>query len=294
MDRQAEDRAHRIGQKDEVRIYRLITNSRVEEGILNKAEEKKDLDNIIIQAGMFNNQATEQARQQKLQEMMTIRDGEVANVNEDEENENDEVFTDEQLNEVISRNDEEYELFNRMDQERYKLAEEKKAERIALIREKKPWKANLPDEKINYRLIQDWEVPQWIITSVTEEVKVDPFLSLGKRKRAEVNYKEQVSDAQYFKMIEAGLDPNLESDVKRARRQQVVTPPESPVGAGDDSVPHAAVAKKGLQKKNSAEDKEIQNNDDIIVSENEDEKAASDPDEDFVVGTSKSKGKNKK
>ena len=149
---------------------------------------------------------------------MTIRDGEVANVNEDEENENDEVFTDEQLNEVISRNDEEYELFNRMDQERYKLAEEKKAERIALIREKKPWKANLPDEKINYRLIQDWEVPQWIITSVTEEVKVDPFLSLGKRKRAEVNYKEQVSDAQYFKMIEAGLDPNLESDVKRARR----------------------------------------------------------------------------
>ena len=62
MDRQAEDRAHRIGQKDEVRIYRLITNSRVEEGILNKAEEKKDLDNIIIQAGMFNSQATEQAR----------------------------------------------------------------------------------------------------------------------------------------------------------------------------------------------------------------------------------------
>jgi len=43
-------------------------------------------------------------------------------------------------------------------------------------------------------------------------------MSLGKRKRAEVNYKEQVSDAQYFKMIEAGLDPNLESDVKRARR----------------------------------------------------------------------------
>ena len=46
---------------------------------------------------------------------MTIRDGEAAVVNDDEENENDEVFTDEQLNEVISRNDDEYELFNRMD-----------------------------------------------------------------------------------------------------------------------------------------------------------------------------------
>lgn len=41
---------------------------------------------------------------------------------------------------------------------------------------------------------------------------------LGKRKRAEVNYKEQVSDSQYFKMIENGLDPNSESDLKKARR----------------------------------------------------------------------------
>jgi len=48
MDRQAEDRAHRIGQKHEVRVYRLITISRVEEGILSKAEEKKDLDELII------------------------------------------------------------------------------------------------------------------------------------------------------------------------------------------------------------------------------------------------------
>ena len=47
-----------------------------------------------------------------------------------------------------------------MDQERY--VREGKAARIALIKEKKPQKASLPDEKINYRLIQDWEVPQWI------------------------------------------------------------------------------------------------------------------------------------
>ena len=94
-----------------------------------------------------------------------------------------------------------------MDQERY--VRENKAARIALIKEKKPQKANLPDEKINYRLIQDWEVPQWIHASVVEEVKEDPLAILGKRKRAEVNYKEQVSDSQYFKMIEAGLDPNL-------------------------------------------------------------------------------------
>ena len=43
-------------------------------------------------------------------------------------------------------------------------------------------------------------------------------MTLGKRSRKEVNYKEQVSDSQYFKMIEAGLDPNSEKDLKRARK----------------------------------------------------------------------------
>jgi len=37
-----------------VRVYRLITRSNVEEGILDRATSKKDLDNKIIQAGMFN------------------------------------------------------------------------------------------------------------------------------------------------------------------------------------------------------------------------------------------------
>ena len=48
MDEQAKDRAHRIGQKHEVRVYRLITATKVEEGILSKATYKKGLDNKII------------------------------------------------------------------------------------------------------------------------------------------------------------------------------------------------------------------------------------------------------
>ena len=135
---------------------------------------------------------------------------------DDHEAEVEDVYTDEQLNEVISRTDEEFEIFQRMDQERY--AREDKQERIAMIRERKPQKAHLPDEKINYRLIQDWEVPEWISKSVEEEKKEDPMLYMGKRNRKEVNYKEQVSESQFVRMIEAGLDPNLESDVKRARK----------------------------------------------------------------------------
>lgn len=118
MDMQAEARAHRIGQKSEVRVYRLITVSAVEEGILNKAEEKKDLDNIIIQAGMFNNNASDKDRQQKLQDIMINRE-DAANADSEVDEEEREIFTDEQLNEAISRNDEEYVIFERMDQERY-------------------------------------------------------------------------------------------------------------------------------------------------------------------------------
>ena len=44
------------------------------------------------------------------------RTGEVHTVNEDDENEAvEEVYTDEQLNEIISRTDEEFEAFQKMD-----------------------------------------------------------------------------------------------------------------------------------------------------------------------------------
>jgi superfamily II DNA or RNA helicase len=43
MDAQAQDRAHRIGQTRDVHIYRLVSESTVEENILLKARQKRDL-----------------------------------------------------------------------------------------------------------------------------------------------------------------------------------------------------------------------------------------------------------
>ena len=59
MDLQAQDRAHRIGQWNEVWVLRFITKTAIEEGILSWAAYKNDLDNKIIDAGMFNNNATD-------------------------------------------------------------------------------------------------------------------------------------------------------------------------------------------------------------------------------------------
>ena len=58
MDLQAQDRAHRIGQKNVVRVFRLITVNSIEEDILDKANHKLDVDKKIIQAGMFNNRSS--------------------------------------------------------------------------------------------------------------------------------------------------------------------------------------------------------------------------------------------
>uniref|UniRef100_A0A8C7CKW5 SNF2 related chromatin remodeling ATPase 5 n=1 Tax=Oncorhynchus kisutch TaxID=8019 RepID=A0A8C7CKW5_ONCKI len=51
VDLQAMDRAHRIGQKKQVRVFRFITENTVEERIVERAEMKLQLDSIVIQQG---------------------------------------------------------------------------------------------------------------------------------------------------------------------------------------------------------------------------------------------------
>lgn len=54
MDLQAQDRCHRIGQTRPVTIYRLVSAHTVEESILEKARERKKLNNVVIRGGKFN------------------------------------------------------------------------------------------------------------------------------------------------------------------------------------------------------------------------------------------------
>ncbi|KAG2230437.1 SNF2 family N-terminal domain-containing protein [Thamnidium elegans] len=53
MDKQCQDRAHRIGQTRDVHIYRFVTEFTIEENIFKKANQKRLLDNVIIQQGDF-------------------------------------------------------------------------------------------------------------------------------------------------------------------------------------------------------------------------------------------------
>ncbi|RKP08892.1 SNF2 family N-terminal domain-containing protein [Thamnocephalis sphaerospora] len=53
MDRQCQDRCHRIGQTRDVHIYRLVSEHTIEDNILRKASQKRMLDNVVIQKGDF-------------------------------------------------------------------------------------------------------------------------------------------------------------------------------------------------------------------------------------------------
>lgn len=49
IDAQAQDRAHRIGQTRPVHIYRLVSERTVEENILARANQKRNLESLVIE-----------------------------------------------------------------------------------------------------------------------------------------------------------------------------------------------------------------------------------------------------
>ncbi|KAL9116071.1 MAG: hypothetical protein Q9227_000439 [Pyrenula ochraceoflavens] len=53
MDKQCQDRCHRIGQTRDVHIYRFVSEHTIESNILKKANQKRMLDDVVIQEGEF-------------------------------------------------------------------------------------------------------------------------------------------------------------------------------------------------------------------------------------------------
>merc|ERR550525_848431 len=100
QDLQAQDRAHRIGQKNEVRVLRLMVVNSVEERILAAARYKLNMDEKVIQAGMFNQRSTGSERQELLQSILREE--------ADDEDEENEVPEDEVVNQMIARSEDEF------------------------------------------------------------------------------------------------------------------------------------------------------------------------------------------
>lgn len=117
VDAQAMDRAHRIGQKKEVRVLRLISVSPIEEAIHSRATEKSTMENLVITAGKFEGGGDEKDEERTKFLESIIRED--LDANKADENEDESVIPDAaSLNKLIGRGDAEFELFQKMDAER--------------------------------------------------------------------------------------------------------------------------------------------------------------------------------
>ncbi|XP_078494335.1 SWI/SNF protein [Ciona intestinalis] len=112
VDMQAMDRAHRIGQKKQVMVFRLITENTVEERIIERAEMKLHLDNIVIQQGRLVDQSQKLGKDEMLN---MIRHG-ANHVFASKESE----ITDEDINAIIAHGEA---RTNEMKQRLHKLGE---------------------------------------------------------------------------------------------------------------------------------------------------------------------------
>ncbi|XP_042909871.1 probable global transcription activator SNF2L2 [Parasteatoda tepidariorum] len=193
QDLQAQDRAHRIGQKNEVRVLRLVTVNSVEERILAAAKYKLNLDEKVIQAGMFDQKSTGTDRHQFLQAILAQDE-----VDEEEENE---VPDDETINQMIARNEDEFELFQQMDLDRRRE------------------EARNPNRKP--RILEERELPHWMVKDdadvdrLTHDDDDDKLFGRGSRQRKEVDYTDSLSEKQWLKAIEEDDFEEIETIKKK-------------------------------------------------------------------------------
>ena len=182
QDLQAQDRAHRIGQKNEVRILRLISSNSVEEKILERANYKLDMDGKVIQAGKFDNKSTNEERDALLRTLLET--AEAADALGEQQDEMD----DEDLNEMMARSEGELVQFQQIDEERTrndKYGPGHKLPRLMCEEE-------LPD----IYLAEDNPVPE----------EVEEYAGRGARVRTVARYDDGLSEDQWLLAVDADDD----------------------------------------------------------------------------------------
>merc|ERR1712002_270416 len=162
------------------------------------------MDEKVIQAGMFNQRSTGSERQELLQSILREE--------EDDEDEENEVPDDDVVNQMLSRNEEEFELFQRMDIER------RRAE------------AELGDQR-KPRLIEESELPEFLLQSqedlemmdideAEQAAQMEAERGRGNRARKEVTYQEQLSERDWLKAIGAEDDEDDEDDYDTPKKSK--------------------------------------------------------------------------
>jgi SNF2 family DNA or RNA helicase len=163
MDAQAQDRAHRIGQKNAVRVFRLVTTSAVEEKILARATDKMNLTELVVEAGKFNKSGAGADNRELVQALLAeYSEAREAVAGDEEAGPGDSVIPDEdQINEMMALHESEVALYQRMDAE-------KAAQRAAEWASTPMGQAGAPAPP---RLMPADDIPLWISTGACWHTK---------------------------------------------------------------------------------------------------------------------------
>lgn len=200
QDLQAQDRAHRIGQKVEVRILRLVTDKSVEKTILSRAQSKLEINGKVIQAGKFDNQATADERELLLRAMLEA--------DHEEEEEDQGELNDEELNELLARSEEEVAIFQQVDRDR-------------IADEETEWRALGNTGPVPERLIQESELPEIYQRDFdTEAIDVIEEEQPLTRRRNVVRYDDGLTEDQFLRALEDEEDLTEVAERKRERAEK--------------------------------------------------------------------------
>jgi hypothetical protein len=320
-DLQAQDRAHRIGQRNEVRVLRFITADSVEERILERALFKLGIDQKVIGAGMFNQHSTNEERRVFLEQLL-------------KESPNDELLasveevaaarpaTDTELNRLLARmtpdervaaeqsvattstgkrtrralNDayrdgvdttqlREFKLFEALDVERQEKA-------------RADWHAGGGRGEPPPLLLPSSELPDWAVAAVAlaeQEAAAaaaasaageELHLGRGKRSRApERPYFDTLTENEWLKLVDGGADDNEIAEArKRKSRGSSSTASKRNIAASDDDDDD-----DDDNNINNNNENTVEFNDDDVGDDQRDQAYGDDDDDDFDDKVAKKK-----
>ncbi|KAJ5350099.1 hypothetical protein N7541_007826 [Penicillium brevicompactum] len=242
QDLQAQDRAHRIGQKNEVRILRLISSNSVEEKILERAQFKLDMDGKVIQAGKFDNKSTNEERDALLRTLLDTAEA-AENIGDDDE------MDDDEMNEIMARSEEEIPIFQEVDRQRLATDQYGPGHRYP-------------------RLMCEQELPDIYMQEdnpVTEEIEVE-VTGRGARERKITKYDDGLTEEQWLMAVDADDDTIEEAIARKEARVErrksnkngrdgdESSPEPEPSIIDDDETPQKQKRRRGPPPKRKAEE----------------------------------------
>ncbi|KRW99907.1 P-loop containing nucleoside triphosphate hydrolase [Pseudocohnilembus persalinus] len=188
MDLQAMDRAHRIGQKNQVNVYRFISENTVEEKIVERQTIKLRWDNLVIQQGKLT-QKQKQLNKDELKDIIQHGAASIFKVNDGQG-----TFNDQEIDKLLERGDQKTKQFNDEIAKRLgsvaegKIADKQNQEE----KEEKDSEMNLGMQQINIYDFMDFnknkEDEQVLDEIIARELEAQNETNRSRRDKKTMNY----------------------------------------------------------------------------------------------------------